>query len=332
VSLRLAFFLLFANNTDRLKTSMVTLDANPQQGGSTNNQMTFFKKSKVPPTKRDARKLFVGGLPSNVTEDEFREFFEQYGTVVDSIVMFDRDTRRSRGFGFVTFEDPVRRKIPMFDCGVCLPKLLANLIILSSSCFTLQNVSRKLLGMSVADQQNTKFVGRVQMRGKMCEIKPAEPKEGNQYPRGQGGGARRGERIHSYTPVMYQPGYPMEALQGYPMEAPMSPEQANQAIYNKSLHMSPPEVMAYGPPYEYYSAPPMPMYAPPYSGYQLDATYDYFEAMDPVYAPTGAIPVGSVMQTAAPGLAAEQLPVPYAPFAFIPVPPVTPARTPQGSP
>jgi RNA recognition motif-containing protein len=86
---------------------MATLDANPQQGGSTDNQMSF-SNSKVPPTKRDARKLFVGGLPSNVTEEEFREFFEQYGTVVDSVVMFDRDTRRSRGFGFVTFEDPVR--------------------------------------------------------------------------------------------------------------------------------------------------------------------------------------------------------------------------------
>jgi RNA recognition motif-containing protein len=92
---------------------METLDANPQQGGTSNNQMTLFKKSKVPPTKRDARKLFVGGLPSNVTEDEFRSFFEQYGTVVDSVVMFDRDTRRSRGFGFVTFEDPVRLEDPL---------------------------------------------------------------------------------------------------------------------------------------------------------------------------------------------------------------------------
>jgi RNA recognition motif-containing protein len=42
-----------------------------------------------------------------VTSDEFQEFFEQFGQLVDSVVMFDRETQRSRGFGFVTFEDPV---------------------------------------------------------------------------------------------------------------------------------------------------------------------------------------------------------------------------------
>ena len=85
---------------------MVILNANPQQG-STSTQMYQPRKLKVPPTQRDERKLFVGGLPSNVTEEEFREFFEQYGAVADAVVMFDRDTHRSRGFGFVTFEDPV---------------------------------------------------------------------------------------------------------------------------------------------------------------------------------------------------------------------------------
>jgi RNA recognition motif-containing protein len=45
---------------------------------------------------------------NSVTEEEFREFFEQFGTLIDSVVMFDRETRRSRGFGFVTFEEEVR--------------------------------------------------------------------------------------------------------------------------------------------------------------------------------------------------------------------------------
>jgi RNA recognition motif. (a.k.a. RRM, RBD, or RNP domain) len=44
-------------------------------------------------------------INSVVTSEEFRQFFEQYGTVLDSVVMFDRITTRSRGFGFVTFED-----------------------------------------------------------------------------------------------------------------------------------------------------------------------------------------------------------------------------------
>lgn len=78
----------------------VALVANPQNIG----QQPFFK---IPPTKKDCRKLFIGGLPSDVTDHEFRTFFEHFGGVLDSVVMFDRETHRSRGFGFVTFVDPV---------------------------------------------------------------------------------------------------------------------------------------------------------------------------------------------------------------------------------
>jgi len=58
---------------------------------------------RTPPTEHDNRKLFVGGLPTDVTDMEFLEFFQQFGQVVDSVVMVDRLTKRSRGFGFVTF-------------------------------------------------------------------------------------------------------------------------------------------------------------------------------------------------------------------------------------
>ncbi|KAJ8609500.1 hypothetical protein CTAYLR_005465 [Chrysophaeum taylorii] len=51
------------------------------------------------------RKLFVGGIPPTVTEAEFRQYFERFGAVVDAVVMYDRNTLRSRGFGFVTFAD-----------------------------------------------------------------------------------------------------------------------------------------------------------------------------------------------------------------------------------
>lgn len=42
-----------------------------------------------------------------MTNEEFRLFFEQFGALLDSVVMFDRETKNSRGFGFVTFVDPV---------------------------------------------------------------------------------------------------------------------------------------------------------------------------------------------------------------------------------
>lgn len=48
-------------------------------------------------------KLFVGGLSWGTDDRLLRTEFEKYGTVEDAVVIRDRDTGRSRGFGFVTF-------------------------------------------------------------------------------------------------------------------------------------------------------------------------------------------------------------------------------------
>ncbi|CAG8475543.1 10443_t:CDS:2 [Rhizophagus irregularis] len=48
-------------------------------------------------------KLFVGGLSWGTDDRTLRSKFEEYGTVEDAVVIRDRDTGRSRGFGFVTF-------------------------------------------------------------------------------------------------------------------------------------------------------------------------------------------------------------------------------------
>jgi hypothetical protein len=50
-------------------------------------------------------KVFVGGLAWATTSDGLRAAFEACGTVVEAKVVEDRDTGRSRGFGFVTFAD-----------------------------------------------------------------------------------------------------------------------------------------------------------------------------------------------------------------------------------
>ncbi|XP_031502263.1 heterogeneous nuclear ribonucleoprotein 1-like [Nymphaea colorata] len=50
------------------------------------------------------KKIFVGGLPSTLTEEAFRQYFEQYGNVTDVVVMYDQSTQRPRGFGFISFE------------------------------------------------------------------------------------------------------------------------------------------------------------------------------------------------------------------------------------
>lgn len=49
--------------------------------------------------------LFVGNLPFSTTDDDLRQAFEAYGTVDSARVILDRDTGRSRGFGFVEMPD-----------------------------------------------------------------------------------------------------------------------------------------------------------------------------------------------------------------------------------
>jgi RNA recognition motif-containing protein len=49
------------------------------------------------------KKLFVGGLSWNTSDEGLRQAFEAFGEVTDAKVITDRETGRSRGFGFVTF-------------------------------------------------------------------------------------------------------------------------------------------------------------------------------------------------------------------------------------
>ncbi len=52
-----------------------------------------------------SKKLFVGGLSWNTTDGSLAEAFEAFGEVTDAKVITDRETGRSRGFGFVTFAE-----------------------------------------------------------------------------------------------------------------------------------------------------------------------------------------------------------------------------------
>ena len=50
------------------------------------------------------RKLFVGGLNRETTDETFFEYFGQFGNTVDQVVIKDPDTKMSRGFGFITYD------------------------------------------------------------------------------------------------------------------------------------------------------------------------------------------------------------------------------------
>jgi RNA recognition motif-containing protein len=57
-----------------------------------------------------ATKLFVGSLPYSITDDDLADLFKEFGEVASAKVIFDRETNRSKGFGFVEFNDDAAAK------------------------------------------------------------------------------------------------------------------------------------------------------------------------------------------------------------------------------
>lgn len=51
-------------------------------------------------------KIFVGGLAWETQRDTMRKYFEQFGEILEAVIITDRATGRSKGYGFVTFKDP----------------------------------------------------------------------------------------------------------------------------------------------------------------------------------------------------------------------------------
>ena len=62
-------------------------------------------------------KIFVGGLNWDATDDDLRENFGECGAITDAVVENDRDTGRSRGFGFVTYssDEEAKAAVEKFD-------------------------------------------------------------------------------------------------------------------------------------------------------------------------------------------------------------------------
>ena len=66
-----------------------------------------------------SKKLFVGGLSWNTDDAALRAAFAGYGDIAEAQVVLDRETSRSRGFGFVTYtnEDAARAAMKEMDGG-----------------------------------------------------------------------------------------------------------------------------------------------------------------------------------------------------------------------
>ncbi|KAG5843389.1 hypothetical protein ANANG_G00150400 [Anguilla anguilla] len=56
-------------------------------------------------SQHDPGKMFIGGLSWQTSPDSLRDYFSKFGEIRECMVMRDPTTKRSRGFGFVTFAD-----------------------------------------------------------------------------------------------------------------------------------------------------------------------------------------------------------------------------------
>lgn len=52
-----------------------------------------------------SKKLYVGNLPFNFSKDDLVDAFSQFGEIAEATIISDKYSGRSKGFGFVTFED-----------------------------------------------------------------------------------------------------------------------------------------------------------------------------------------------------------------------------------
>ncbi|GJD12015.1 Uncharacterized RNA-binding protein [Galdieria sulphuraria] len=98
-------------SADRAATKRHELDGRQVEAKKAVPKAEYITRSQV---TKPTRKIFVGGLPLSCTEEDFMEYFERLGHVVEAHIMYDHQTGISRGFGFVTFssEDMVKKAEP----------------------------------------------------------------------------------------------------------------------------------------------------------------------------------------------------------------------------
>lgn len=122
-----------------------------------------------PRQSNKTKKIFVGGVSQDTSADEVKAYFNQFGLVEETVMLMDQQTKRHRGFGFVTFEneDVVDRvceihfhtiKNKKVECKKAQPKeavtpaaqLLQKRIMLGTLGVPMQTAQGQLLGARTA--------------------------------------------------------------------------------------------------------------------------------------------------------------------------------------
>ena len=64
-------------------------------------------------------KIFVGGLPYHTTDESLQKFFDQFGPIEEAVVITDRHSGKSKGYGFVSLAFTI---YSCFKCFLCVKK------------------------------------------------------------------------------------------------------------------------------------------------------------------------------------------------------------------
>jgi len=96
----------FVTFSDPANVSLVLQSGPHQLDGRTIDPKPCNPRSLQKPKRSNSYpKVFLGGLPSNITETDLRQYFQRFGKVMEVVIMYDQEKKKSRGFGFLSFED-----------------------------------------------------------------------------------------------------------------------------------------------------------------------------------------------------------------------------------
>ncbi|XP_076237202.1 RNA-binding protein 6 isoform X3 [Calliopsis andreniformis] len=94
----------FITFSDPASVDKVLAQGNHELDGKKIDPKVAFPRRTHPKMVTRTKKIFVGGLSAPTTLEDVKNYFEQFGPIEDAMLMFDKQTNRHRGFGFVTFQ------------------------------------------------------------------------------------------------------------------------------------------------------------------------------------------------------------------------------------
>mmetsp|Transcript_55001 Transcript_55001/g.174898 ORF Transcript_55001/g.174898 Transcript_55001/m.174898 type:complete len:300 (-) Transcript_55001:109-1008(-) len=244
-------FVVFANPevADQVASEHHTIDgrqveakkAVPRDGSPLGEADKAMPAESAPDGVR-TKKIFVGGLSPSVTEEVFRLYFEQFGPIVDGVVMYDHASGRPRGFGFVTYE---------------MEESVDRVLALGS----MQDFGDKKVEIkrAVPKEQMPQLPRPTMSRESMYGVMRGAP---TWIPPGPSPPSYAGYPMAAPAPLAYAPGgTPPGLMGGYPGAPTFSPPQYN------------PSYGAYAPPYSggFPTQAPQPTYEYPSGGFPSEA-------------------------------------------------------------